>query len=153
MSIRLLIADDYDAMRENIKSFVSKQPDIEVVGEAKDGETAVELARNLSPDLVLMDISMPKLSGIEAAKNILSNNAAARIIIVSTRSDKRFVEAGLKAGVLGYVLKTSIFDDLIPAVRAVMANEFFLSPQITDVEIGDYTKQPPPKADDSVSGT
>ena len=152
MSIRLLIADDYDAMRENIKSFVSKQPDIEVVGEAKDGETAVELVRNLSPDLVLMDISMPKLSGIEAAKNILSNNAAARIIILSTRSDKRFVEAGLKAGALGYVLKTSIFDDLIPAVRAVMANEFFLSPRITDVEIGDYTKQPP-KADDSVSET
>ena len=152
MSIRLLIADDYDAMRENIKSFVSKQPDIEVVGEAKDGETAVELAKNLSPDVVLMDISMPKLSGIEAAENILSNNAAARIIILSTRSDKRFVEAGLKAGVLGYVLKTSIFDDLIPALRAVMANELFLSPQITDVEIGDYTKHPP-EADDSVSGT
>ncbi len=152
MSIRLLIADDYDAMREHIKSFVGKQPDIEVVGEAKDGETAVELARNLSPDVVLMDISMPKLSGIEAAKNILSNNAATRIIILSTHSDKRFVEAGLKAGVSGYVLKTSIFDDLIPAVRAVMANEFFLSPRVTDVEIGYSTKQPP-KAADSVSGT
>ncbi len=152
MSIRLLIADDYDVMRENIKSFVVKQPDIEVVGEAKDGETAVELAKKLSPDVVLMDISMPKLSGIEAAGSILSNNAAARIIILSTHSNKRFVEAGLKAGVSGYVLKTSIFDDLIPAVRAVMANELFLSPQITDVKIEDYTKQPP-KADDSVSGT
>ena len=152
MSIRLLIADDYDAMRENIKSFVRKQPDIEVVGEAKDGETAVELAKNLSPDVVLMDISMPKLSGIEAAGNILRNNAAIRIIILSTRSDKRFVVAALKGGVSGYVLKTSIFDDLIPAVRAVMANEFFLSPQITDVETGDYKKQPP-KANDSVSGT
>lgn len=152
MSIKLLIVDDYDAMRNDIKSFVSKQPDIEVVGEAKDGETGVELARKLSPDVVLMDISMPKLSGIEAAGNILRDNPAARIIILSTYSDKRFVEAGLKAGVLGYVLKTSIFDDLIPALRAVMANEFFLSPQITDVEIGDYTKQPP-KADDSVSET
>ena len=152
MSIRLLIADDYDAMREKIKSFVGKQPDIEVVGEAKDGEAAVELAKKLSPDVVLMDISMPKLSGIEAAGNILKNNAAARIIILSTHSDKHFVEAGLKAGVLGYVLKTSIFDDLIPALRAVMANELFLSPQITDVEIGDYTKHPP-EADDSVSGT
>jgi len=152
MSIRLLIADDYDTLRENIKSFVSKQPDIEVVGEAKDGETAVELAKNLSPDVVLMDISMPKLSGIEAAGNILSNNAAARIIILSTHSSKHFVEAGLKAGVLGYVLKTSIFDDLLPALRAVMANEFFLSPKITDVKIEDYTKQPP-KANDSVSGT
>jgi DNA-binding NarL/FixJ family response regulator len=152
MSIRLLIADDFDALRENIKSFVNKQPDIEVVGEARDGKTAVELAKNLSPDVILMDISMPKLSGIEAAGKILSNNAAARIIILSTRSDKRFVVAGFKAGVAGYVLKSSIFDDLLPAIRAVMANEFFLSPQIKDVEIGDYTKQPP-KADDSVLGT
>jgi len=152
MSIKLLIVDDYDAMRNDIKSFVSKQPDIEVVGEAKDGETAVELAKKLSPDVVLMDISMPKLSGIEASGNILRDNSAARIIILSTHSDKRFVEAGLKAGALGYVLKTSIFDDLIPALRAVMANELFLSPKITDVEIGDYTKQPP-KADDSVSET
>ena len=152
MSIKLLIVDDYDAMRNDIKSFVSKQPDIEVVGEAKDGETGVELARKLSPDVVLMDISMPKLSGIEAAGNILRDNPAARIIILSTHSDKRFVEAGLKAGVLGYVLKTSIFDDLVPALRAVMANELFLSPKITDVKIGDYTKQPP-EADDSVSET
>ncbi len=152
MSIKLLIVDDYDTMRNDIKSFVSKQPDIEVVGEAKDGETGVELAKKLSPDVVLMDISMPKLSGIEAAGNILRNNAAARIIILSMHSDKHFVEAGLKAGALGYVLKPSIFDDLVPALRAVMANELFLSPKITDVEIGDYTKQPP-KADDSVSGT
>ncbi|MFZ2147742.1 MAG: response regulator transcription factor [Sedimentisphaerales bacterium] len=130
-----MIADDFDALRENIKSFVNKQPDIEVVGEARDGKTAVELAKNLSPDVILMDISMPKLSGIEAAGKILSNNAAARIIILSTRSDKRFVVAGFKAGVAGYVLKSSIFDDLLPAIRAVMANEFFLSPQIKDVEI------------------
>ena len=151
MSIRLLIADDYDAMRKRIKSFVSKQPDIEVAGEAKDGETAVELAKKLSPDVVLMDISMPKMSGIEAADNILRDNAAARIVILSTHSDKHFVVAALKAGVLGYVLKPSLFDDLVPAVRAVMANQPFLSPQITDVVIGNYIKQPP-KADDSVSG-
>jgi DNA-binding NarL/FixJ family response regulator len=138
MSIRLLIADDYDAMRENIRSFVDRQPDIEVVGEAKDGETAVELAGKLSPDIVLMDISMPRLSGIEAAGSILRNNAAARIAILSAYSNKHFVVAGLKAGVLGYVLKTSIVHDLIPALRAVMANEIFLSPQITDVVIGDY---------------
>jgi len=150
MSIRLLIADDFDALREKMKSFVNRQPDIEVVGEAKDGKTAIELAKKLSPDVVLMDINMPGLSGIEAAGNILSNDATARIILLSTRSDKSFVVAGLKAGVAGYVLKSSIFDDLIPALRAVMENEFFLSPQIKDVEIGDYTKQPP-KADDEAS--
>ena len=148
MSIRLLIADDYDAMRESVKSFVSEQSDIEVVGEAKDGEAAVELARKLSPDVVLMDISLSKLSGIEAAGHILNDNAAARIIVLSTHSDKRFVEAAFKAGVLGYVLKTSIFDDLIPAVRRVMANGLFLSPRIKAVEIKDCTKRPP-ETDDS----
>ena len=152
MAIRLLIADDNAAMRKNIRSYVSMQPDIEIVGEAKDGESAVKLAQNLSPDVVLMDISMPKLSGIEAAGNILSYNPAVRIIILSGHSDKHFVVAGLKAGVSGYVLKTSIVDDLIPALRAVMANVLFLSPQITDVVIEDYTKQPP-KSDDSASET
>lgn len=134
----LLIVDDHDIMRENIISFVGKQPDIEVIGEAKDGETAVELARILSPDIVLMDISMPKLNGIEAAGYILRNNNAARVIILSAHSDKHFVVAGFKAGVSGYVLKTSIVEDLIPALHAVMANELFLSPQITDVVIEDY---------------
>ena len=152
MSIRLLIADDIDAIRENIKSFLGKQPDIEVVGEAKDGVTAVELAKKLSPDVVLMDVNMPKMNGIEAADSIIRYNADIRVIILSTRSDKYFVRAGFKAGVSGYVLKTSIMNELIPALRAVMANKLFLSPQITDVVIGNYTKRPP-KADDSVSQT
>jgi DNA-binding NarL/FixJ family response regulator len=142
MSMKLLIVEDHDIMRENIISFIDNQPDIEVIGEAKDGETAVELARKLSPDIVLMDISMPKLNGIEAAGNILRNNAASRVIILSAHSDKHFVVAGFKAGVSGYVLKTSIVEDLIPALHTVMANELFMSPQITDVVIEDYTKQP-----------
>ncbi len=150
MGIRLLIVDDNDAIRDNIKSLVSKQPNIEVIGEAKDGETAVVLAKKLSPDVVLMDINMPKLSGIKAAGDILRNNVAARIIILSGHSDKHYVMAGLKAGVSGYVLKTSIFDDLIPALRTVMANEYFLSPQITDKVIREYIEQLP-EADNSVS--
>jgi len=109
MSMRLMIVDDHDLIRENIISFVGKQPDIEVIGEAKDGETAVELARILSPDIVLMDISMPKLNGIEAAGYILRNNDAVRVIILSAHSDKYFVVAGYKAGVSGYVLNFCIF--------------------------------------------
>jgi len=140
MSMKLLIVDDHDIMRENIISFVVRRPGFEVIGEAKDGETAVELAMKLSPDIILMDISMPKLNGIEAAGNILKNNADTRVIILSAHSDKHFVLAGIKAGVSGYVLKTSIIEDLIPALHAVMADEFFLSPQITDVVIEDYTK-------------
>jgi DNA-binding NarL/FixJ family response regulator len=150
MSISLLIVDDNDNIRKQIKSFVSTEPDIKVVGEAKDGESAVLLARKLSPDLVLMDITMPKMSGIEAAAEILKNNALIRVTILSIHSDKHFVEAALKAGVLGYVLKTSIKEDLIPAIRAVMANKPFLSPQITDIDIVDYIEHPP-KADNSAS--
>lgn len=134
MAVRLLIADDYAALRQNIKLLVSRQHDIEVVGEAGDGESAAELAAKLSPDVVLMDVSMPKLSGIEAARKILKNNASARIIIMSTHSEKHFVEAALEAGILGYVLKTSIADDLVPALRSVMAGESFLSPKIRSDE-------------------
>jgi YesN/AraC family two-component response regulator len=89
MSISLLIVDDNDDIRKQIKSFVSTEPDIKVVGEAKDGESAVLLARKLSPDLVLMDITMPKMSGIEAAAEILKNNALIRVTILSIHSDKR----------------------------------------------------------------
>lgn len=151
MSIRLLIVDDNDTIREHIKSFISAEPDIEVVGEAQDGETAVLMARKLLPDVVLMDINMPKLSGIEAAAEILKNNALTKVMIISAHSNKGFVAAALKAGVSGYVLKTSINEDLIPAIHAVMANKHFLSPKITDIAFGDYIEQPP-KADDSASG-
>jgi YesN/AraC family two-component response regulator len=150
MSIRILIIDDNDTIREHIKSFVSAEPDIEVVGEAKDGQTAALLARKLSPDIVLMDINMPKLSGIEAAAEILKNNPLTRVIILSGFSEKHFVTTALKAGVSGYVLKTFISQDLIPALQAVMANKQFLSPQITDIVIEDYREQPP-ETDDSVS--
>jgi DNA-binding NarL/FixJ family response regulator len=150
MNIELLIVDDNDPVREHIKSFISTEPDIEVVGEAKNGESAVQLAQKLSPDVVITDISMPKLSGIEAAAEILRNNAHTRVIILSANSDKHFVEAAFKRGVLGYVLKTSVDDDLIPALRAVMKNKHFLSSKITGIEIKDYIRQPP-KSDDSVS--
>jgi DNA-binding NarL/FixJ family response regulator len=149
MSTKLLIVDDNDTIREHIKCFVGLEFDIEVVGEAKDGETAVLLAQKLSPDVVLMDINMPKLTGIKAAAEILRYNALIKVVILSIHSNKRFVTAALQAGVSGYVLKTSINQDLLPALRAVMANKYFLSPQITDVEVEDYREQPL-KTDDLV---
>ena len=143
MSIRLIVVDDYDPLREKIKSFISAQPDIEVVGEAKDGETAVELAKELVPDVVLMDITLPKMSGIEAAGDILREKPDTQIIILSMHSNKHFAERAFKTGASGYVLKSSIFDNLIPAINAVTANEFFLSSGIKGVAIEDYKKQPP----------
>jgi DNA-binding NarL/FixJ family response regulator len=150
MSIRLLVVDDNDAIREHIKSFIGTEPDMEVTGEAKDGEKAVLMARKMSPDIVLMDINMPKLSGIEAAAEIIKNNAFTKVMILSAHSDKDFVTAAFKAGVSGYVLKTAINEDLIPAIRTVMANKHFLSPQITKIAAEDYM-EPPPKTDTSAS--
>ena len=147
MSIKLLIVDDSDTIRDQIKSFLSKESDIKVIGEATDGEAAILFARQLSPDVVLMDINMPKLSGIDSATEILRNNALTKIILISAHSEKHFVTTSLKAGVSGYVLKTFINQDLIPAIRAVIANKFFLSPQIKNVVIEDYTKQPPESND------
>jgi DNA-binding NarL/FixJ family response regulator len=137
MGIRLIIADDHDAMRETIKSFLSKWSDIDVVGEAIDGENAVKLAKKLLPDIVLMDMNMPRLNGIKAAETILSSNTGVRIVILSMNSDKAIVAAGLREGISGYVLKSSIFKDLIPALHAVMANEIYLSSQVADGSIQD----------------
>ncbi len=143
MSIRILIADDHAAIREQLRSVLGKQTDLEVVAEAEDGQSAVKLAKELVPNVILMDLSMSKMNGIEAARNILSENASIRIIILSIHSQKRFVAAALEAGVSGYVPKSSLSDDLIRAIRAVMSNEFFLSPTITGVVIADYIKRPP----------
>jgi two-component system response regulator NreC len=141
MHMRVMIADDHDAIRENIKSFLSKCSDIDVIGEATDGENAVELATKLSPDIVLMDINMPRLNGLEATRNILKCNPETHIVILSANAGKDFVVAGLKAGISGYVLKSSISDDLIPAMRAVMKNDLFLSSYIADASTQDRTNQ------------
>ena len=143
MSIRILITDDHAAIREQLKSVLGKQTDLEVVAEADDGQSAVKLAKELVPNVVLMDLAMPKMNGIEATRNILRENASIRIIILSEYCEKPFVVAALKAGISGYVVKSSLFDDLIRAIRAVMANEFFLSSTITGVVIADYIKRLP----------
>lgn len=151
MSIKLLIVDDNDIIRKHIKSFLSTESDIEVIGEAKDGEEAILFAQKSAPDVVLIDINMPKLGGIDSAAEILRNNALTKIVILSAHSEKHFVETALKTGVSGYVLKTFISQDLIPALRAVMANKLFLSPQIKGIVIEDYMKLPP-KTNGSCSG-
>jgi SARP family transcriptional regulator, regulator of embCAB operon len=134
--MKLLIVDDCGAMRDNLKCFLGKHPDIEVIGEATDGQMAIRLAKEMAPDVVLMDISMPRLNGIEAAAHILKDNAATRVTLLSTYPNRGYVTAGLKAGISVYVLKTSIIDDLVPALRAAMANEPFLSSEIADLVSG-----------------
>jgi DNA-binding NarL/FixJ family response regulator len=138
MSIKILLADDHEIMREGLKSLLEKQGDITVIGQAEDGRTTVRLARELSPDIVIMDISMPDLNGIEATRQIVSRDSRIKVIALSVHSDKRFVIEMLHAGASAYLLKDCAFNELVNAVRAVIANHSYLSPEIADVMIKDY---------------
>jgi len=141
--MKILIADDYGIVRQGLRALIEKQADMEVVGEAKDGPTVVQLAAELLPDVIIMDISMPNLNGIEATRLILRRTPDARIIALSMYSNSRFVIEMLKAGALGYVLKSYLFDELVRAIHTVAVNEHYLSPQITNVLVEDYVKRPP----------
>jgi two-component system response regulator NreC len=110
--MKILVADDHGVMREGLKALIDSQPDMEVIGEAEDGQKVVKLVKQLSPDLIIMDISMPNLNGVEATRIILNENPDIRIIALSVHSNKHFVTEMLKAGVSGYVLKSSLFDEV-----------------------------------------
>ena len=135
MSIRILIADDHQMLREGLRAILEKQKNVEVVGEAGDGRTAVEMARALVPDVVAMDISMPDLNGVEATRQIKAENPAVKVIALSRHSDERYVRRMLEAGASGYVLKSGAYDELRRAVEAVIGGDHYLSPRITGVVI------------------
>jgi DNA-binding NarL/FixJ family response regulator len=135
VTIRVLLADDHSVLREGLRSILESRTNVEVVGEAENGRVAVELARTLSPDVVVMDIGMRDLNGIEATRQIRDENADVGVIALSTHSDRRYVLAMLQAGAAGYVLKASAFDDLQRALDAVSAGKRYLSPEITGVVI------------------
>jgi len=136
--MRILIADDHGVVREGMKVLIDNQPDMEVVGEAEDGLMVTQLAKELSPDVIIMDISMPNLNGVEATRLILEENPDIRVIALSVHLDKHFVTEMLKAGASGYVLKSCLFDEVLRALRTVNRSERYLSPKITDVVLDDY---------------
>lgn len=136
--MRILIADDHGIVREGLKSLIDKQASMEVIAEAEDGLAAVHLTNKLSPDIVIMDVSMPNLNGIEAAREILRNKPNTKIIILSMYTDKHIVKESLEAGALGYILKSNLLDELLKAIKTVQANERYLSPRITGIVIEDY---------------
>jgi two-component system response regulator NreC len=136
--MRILIADDHGVVREGLKVLIENQPDMEVVGEAEDGLMVTKLAKELSPDIIIMDISMPNLNGIEATRLILAENPQTRVIALSVHLDKHFVTQMLKAGASGYVLKSCLFDEVLRALLTVNRDEHYLSPKITDVVLDDY---------------
>lgn len=138
MGIRIILADDHKIMREGLKALLEKQQDIEVVAEADNGLEVIRLTKKIKPDIVIMDIGMPELNGIEATRQIAADVPGVKVIALSMHSDKRFVIEMLKVGASGYLLKDSASEELTSAIRAVAANKPYLSPKITDVVIKDY---------------
>jgi len=124
--IRLLLVDDHTIMRESLRAVLEREPDIKVLGEASEGETALARVRELAPDLVLTDISMPGFDGIELTQRILSASPGVKVLALSTHLDRRFVAQMLAAGAQGYVNKTAGLDELLRAIRAVAAGERYL---------------------------
>jgi|RhiMethySRZTD1v2_1073278.scaffolds.fasta_scaffold818473_2 two-component system response regulator NreC len=130
MSIRMLLVDDHKMMREGLRALLEDVPDIEIVGQASDGREALDLVRTLSPDVVVMDVGMPELNGVEATRRIRSEHEGVKVIALSTHTDARYVHHMLEAGACGYVLKIAAADELLRAVRAVSLGRTYLSPEV-----------------------
>lgn len=138
--IRILLADDHSVVRQGFRLILSNQPDIEVIGEANNGREAVELAAKLQPDVVVMDVAMPELNGIEATRRIGEAASRARVLALSMHKDSVYVREILRAGARGYLLKDSIDSDLISAVRAVARGDGYISPSVSDAVLTDYRR-------------
>lgn len=131
--IRILLADDHQMMREGLRSLLSKQADFQVIGEADEGGKVLEMARTLNPDLVIMDIHIPGLDGIEATRILRSENPKVKVLALSMYSNRRFVEDMIHAGATGYLLKECAFQELTDAIRSIIRDETYLSPRISHI--------------------
>ena len=138
--IRILLADDHAVVRQGFRMILAAQPDMEIVGEAGNGREALALAEELKPDVVVMDVAMPELNGIEATRRLAESVPHTRVVALSMHKDSVYVREILRAGARGYLLKDSVADDLVSAVRAVSAGEGYLSPQVSNAVLGDYRR-------------
>ena len=139
--IRVLLADDHTLMRRGLRLIVEQQPDLVVAGEAEDGRQAVALSASLKPDVAVLDIGMPNLNGIEAAKKITDGESGAAVVILSMHADETYILRALKAGARGYLLKDSAESDLVRAIQSVAEGKSFFSPAVSKVMLEDYVKK------------
>ena len=143
--IRVLIADDHAIVREGIRMILAMQDDIEVVGEAADGGEAIEKAEKLSPQVILMDISMPGLGGLEATLEILKRKPESKILVLTQYDNTEYIYRFLKAGAAGYLLKKAVGSDLVSAIRAVSQGKSFIDPTVADQVIKGFLEKPEAK--------
>jgi len=138
MSVKVILVDDHKIMLEGLRTIIGAHKGFEVIGEAGNGRDAIKMSQKLNPDVIVMDLSMPDLNGIEATGEIVSSNPYIKVIALSMHSDKRFVTRALKAGASGYVLKESASDELIQAIQSIMSGRMYLSPKIEHMVLSDY---------------
>ena len=143
MGIKIILADDHQIVRQGLRTLLEKEADIQVVAEAEDGRSAVRLIREVPADVIIMDVAMPGLNGIEATRQITSEFPKIKVIALSMYADRRFVVNMLKAGASGYLLKDCAFEELARSIRLVMANKTYLSPGVTDVVVKDFVHGAP----------
>ena len=138
MTLKILLVEDHHIIRQGIKSLLEKQDGLVVAGEAEDGREAVELARTLKPDVIVMDVTMPKLNGIEATRRILEQDPDSKVIALSVHADDAFVSGMLTAGAAGYLLKDCLVEELVTAIRSVAQDHFYLSKSIERTVVHEY---------------
>jgi len=152
--MRILIVDDHGIVREGLRSLLERDSDMEIIGEAEDGLVAVRLAEELKPDIVIMDITLPRLNGIEATRQILQVSTTTKVIVLSMHAEGHIVREALNAGACGYVLKMNLFDDLSRALHAAATGDVYLSSRITDFVVHDWIRHrthPPERQETELS--
>lgn len=138
--IKIFLADDHELFREGLKSLLSHEEDMEILGSAADGAEAVEAVIRLSPDVVLMDVTMPNMNGIIATGKIREERPSTSVIVISMHNDRRYIAESLKAGAKGYVLKESSSEFMLEAIRVVSRGDIYLAPKACTVLVGDYLR-------------
>jgi DNA-binding NarL/FixJ family response regulator len=151
MSIRILLADDQELMRMGFRMVIESQPDLAVAGEAADGLQATKAAAELSPDIVLMDVRMPKLDGIEATRQLVAAGSVARVIVLTTFDLDEYAYAALRAGASGFLLKDAQPEELLAAIRAVASGDAVISPSVTRRLVANFVQHLPAPAPSELS--